>query len=260
VLLALSAQLFSWILSKPPKPTFDQLSFLMNVLNWSRYIAVWLLIYFLFKYMRQKMQTDKAQLRTTVELQHAQLEILRLQLNPHFLFNALNSIRSLIITDAEQARAATTLLSQLLRHTLNYEKQQFITLEQEIGIVKDYLSLEKIRFDERLHFLFEVPADALPTKVPPSILLTLAENAIKHGISKEMKGGHIYIISDFKDDHHDLIVRNTGRINGDIHGDGFGLSSTRNRLQLLYGEKASFTITNLSSYEVAAHVILPVTI
>ena len=100
----------------------------------------------------------------------------------------------------------------------------------------------------------------LISPVPPMMLQTLVENAIKHGISKRIEGGVIKIISDFKNDHHELIVQNTGHLNGNFNPDGFGLYSTQNRLMLLYGEKAHFEIKNSSDNMVEAKVSMPATI
>ena len=105
---------------------------------------------------------------------------------------------------------------------------------------------------------YDIDEDTLNQPVPPMMLQTLVENAIKHGISKTIDGGVIRIISDFKDSHHELIVRNTGHLNGTRNPDGFGLYSTQNRLMLLYGEKAHFEIRNNSDNMVEAKVVMPV--
>jgi LytS/YehU family sensor histidine kinase len=145
-----------------------------------------------------------------------------------------------------------------LRNSLNSEKEDQVSLEQELNMVENYLHLEKIRFEERLRVKKDIDPDTLLQKVPQMMLQTLVENAIKHGISKEIKGGEVEIISDFIDDHHEIIVRNTGKLNGHTHREGFGLSSTQSRLQLLYGQKATFIIRELENHTVEAKVILPV--
>jgi two-component system LytT family sensor kinase len=141
---------------------------------------------------------------------------------------------------------------------MNADKDELVPLEKELSIVKNYLALEQIRFEDRLRVSFDIDKDTLSQQVPPMMLQTLVENAIKHGISKEMLGGHINIISDFKDDYHELIIRNTGKLNGHADSEGFGLSSTRNRLQLLYGKDASFQIKDSGNHEVEARVVMPV--
>jgi LytS/YehU family sensor histidine kinase len=124
--------------------------------------------------------------------------------------------------------------------------------------VKNYLALEQIRFEDRLKVHMDIDEDTLSQQVPPMMLQTLVENAIKHGISKEVYGGKVEIVSDFVDDHHEIVIRNTGRLSEEVHHEGFGLSSTRNRLQLLYDGKASFDIKETNGKEVEARVVLPV--
>lgn len=258
--ITLTGTFLSYFFNRNIKLNFFNLNFFMNVINWSRYLAVWLLMYHISKFLYYKSRADLRQLHTVVELQTAQLEILRLQLNPHFLFNALNSIRSLIITDGEQARNATTLLSQLLRHTLNYERQSFISIQQESEIVKDYLALEKIRFEERLEYRVEVEPALFDVTVPPSILLTLAENAIKHGINKLIKGGTIVVEVKKMETHVFIMVTNSGKINvNEEKGrQGIGISNLNKRLKLFYPSHPELNLQQVNEDLVAAYIQLPI--
>lgn len=261
LIIPLTGSLLFYILDHKSKINLLNLNFFMNVINWSRYLAVWLLMYHISKFLYLKAQADVKQLHTALELQTAQLDVLRLQLNPHFLFNALNSIRSLIITDGEQARSATTLLSQLLRHTLNYEKQRFISIQQEADIVKDYLALEKIRFEERLEYSVVIDPELLEVTVPPSILLTLAENAIKHGISKLVKGGNILVEVKKMGEEIFISVINTGHIaGGEERGRlGIGITNLNKRLRLFYESAPELSLKNIAPDSVAAMIRLPIT-
>jgi LytS/YehU family sensor histidine kinase len=137
------------------------------------------------------------------------------------------------------------------------EKAETTPLSKELNIVRDYLALEHIRFEDRLNIEYDIDEETLDQPVPPMMLQTLVENAIKHGISKKMEGGVIKIISDFRNDQHELIVTNTGHLNGDFNPDGFGLYSTQNRLMLLYGEKAHFEIKNKNDNMVEAIITMP---
>jgi LytS/YehU family sensor histidine kinase len=139
------------------------------------------------------------------------------------------------------------------------EKQETVPFEKELNIVKDYLALEYIRFEDRLKVEYQIDEDTLDQPVPPMMLQTLVENAIKHGIGKQISGGVVKVISDFRNNFHELIVQNTGHLNGYLNGggDGFGLSSTRNRLQLLFGEKANFEIRQVDSGLVEARILIP---
>jgi two-component system, LytTR family, sensor kinase len=105
-----------------------------------------------------------------------------------------------------------------------------------------------------------VDDDTLDQQVPPMMLQTLVENAIKHGISKQVKGGVVKIISDFRENYHELAVQNTGHLNGSLSINGFGLSSTQDRLHLLYGEKAKFEINQVNPDLVEAKVLIPISL
>jgi len=142
---------------------------------------------------------------------------------------------------------------------MQVEKVEMVPFEKELYIVKDYLALENMRFEDRLKIEYQIDEDTLDQPVPPMMLQTLVENAIKHGISKQINGGIVKIISDFKGDYHELAVQNTGYLNGGINGEGFGLSSTTNRLSLIYGDKARFEIKQVNPSLVEAKVLIPVT-
>jgi two-component system LytT family sensor kinase len=123
--------------------------------------------------------------------------------------------------------------------------------------VKDYLALENMRFEDRLRIEYQIDEDTLDQPVPPMMLQTLVENAIKHGISKQINGGVVRIISDFKENYHEMAVQNTGYLNGYTNNEGFGISSTTNRLSLLYGDKAKFEIKQVTPSLVEAKVLIP---
>ncbi len=117
------------------------------------------------------------------------LERLKSHINPHFIFNSLNSIRALVDENPERARTAITELSNILRSSMQVEKMETVPLNKELDIVKDYLALEQMRFEERLKIELDIDEDTLNQPVPPMMLQTLVENAIKHGISKHYKWG-----------------------------------------------------------------------
>ncbi len=235
-----------------------QKRFLYNLFNDSPIILVWVSIYYVWHYIEagRKSEIDKVRLESLVK--ELELKTIKSHINPHFIFNALNSIRALVDENPTRARQAITELSNILRSSMQAEKSETAAFEKELGIVKSYLALEHIRFEDRLQVEYDIDDDTLNQPVPPMMLQTLVENAIKHGISKLKQGGLIRIISDFKDNHHELIVQNTGHLNGVENADGFGLSSTQNRLKLLYAEKAEFSIKNIPEDMVEAKVILPV--
>lgn len=222
------------------------------------FLVIWSLIYFAYHYIARsrKEHVDKIRLETLVK--ELELKTIKAHINPHFIFNALNSIRALVDENPGRARTAITELSNILRSSMATDKIETVSLEKELAIVKDYLALEQIRFEERLQVDMQIDEDTLGQPVPYMMLQTLVENAVKHGISKTIAGGHISIVSDFIDDHHELIIRNTGHLNGSAGHEGFGLSSTRNRLSLLYGTGAGFEIKDIGEHEVEAKIKLPV--
>jgi two-component system, LytTR family, sensor kinase len=220
-------------------------------------IVIWNLIYFMYHYVTKsrKQQLDTLQLEALVK--ELELQTIKAHINPHFIFNALNSIRALIDENPDRARTAVTELSNILRSSLKAEKGETVTFCDELKIVKDYLALENMRFEDRLKVEFQIDDETLDQQVPPMMLQTLVENAIKHGISKQINGGVVKVISDFENDYHLLAVQNTGHLNGNTNKTGFGLSSTQDRLQLLYGEKARFQIRQLNPFLVEARVLIP---
>jgi LytS/YehU family sensor histidine kinase len=222
------------------------------------FILPWVLIYYFYHFIEKsrKQQLDTLQLESLIK--ELELKTIKGHINPHFIFNSLNSIRALVVENPERARAAITELSNILRSSMQIEKVETVPFEKELDIIKDYLALENMRFEDRLKIEYEIDQDTLNQPVPPMMLQTLVENAIKHGISKQIKGGVVRIISDFNGNYHEMTVQNTGQLNGFNNKEGFGLSSTTDRLNLIYGENAKFEIRQVTPFLVEAKVLLPV--
>lgn len=219
-------------------------------------IALWLLIYIVWHYIQKEQtdQVDKLMLEKTVK--ELELKTIKSHINPHFIFNSLNSIRALVDENPERARTAITELSNILRSSMQVEKMETVPLQKEMDIVKDYLALEQMRFEERLKVELDIDEDTLSLPVPPMMLQTLTENAIKHGINKHINGGTIKIISRFNENEHELIVLNSGTLNGKVNEDGFGIKSTQDRLRFLYHGKALFQIRNVG-FNVESKITMP---
>ncbi|HUR09893.1 MAG TPA: histidine kinase [Flavitalea sp.] len=228
-----------------------------NFLNIGIYIIPWVLLYYFYHYMSKSRRQQLDTLKLEALVKELELKTIKSHINPHFIFNALNSVRALIDENPERARTAITELSNILRSSMQAEKLETVPFEKELNIVKDYLALEHIRFEDRLRIEYQIDEETLDQPVPPMMLQTLVENAIKHGIGKQIQGGMIKVISDFSNNYHELIVQNSGSLNGHLNGDGFGLSSTKNRLHLLFGEKANFEIKQTGGL-VEARVLIPV--
>ncbi len=223
-------------------------------------ISLWLLIYVVFHYVDKNRNNQLDKLRLEGVVKSLELKTIKSHINPHFIFNALNSIRALVDENPARARTAITELSNILRSSLQAEKLETVPLEQELDIVQDYLALEQMRFEERLKVEMHIDPDTLAQPIPPMMLQNLVENAIKHGISKDVNGGIVIIRSYFKDDHHELIVQNTGNLQSLKAGtsSGFGLRSTQDRLNLLYHKKAHFEIEEKNGNLVQSKIVMPV--
>ncbi|MFT3682923.1 MAG: histidine kinase [Ferruginibacter sp.] len=221
------------------------------------FLFIWNLIYYTYHYIERNRTQELQTLKLQSLVKELELKTIKSHINPHFIFNALNSIRALVDENPARARTAITELSNILRSSMQAEKLETVAFERELNIVKDYLALEKMRFEERLTVELDIDEDTLSRPVPPMMLQTLVENAIKHGISKKVSGGTVKVISDFVENHHEIVVINTGQLNGHINGDGFGVKSTQDRLNLLYQGKASFAIRNLDADTVESKIVMP---
>lgn len=224
------------------------------------FILPWVLIYYFYHFIEKSRKQQLDTLKLEALIKELELKTIKAHINPHFIFNSLNSIRALINENPDRARRAITELSNILRSSMQTDKEESVAFQQELAIVKDYLALENMRFEDRLKVDYEIDEDTLNQPVPPMMLQTLVENAIKHGISKNINGGTVKIISDFNNEFHELVVQNSGKLNGRINKDGFGISSTLNRLELIYGNRARFEIIQKTPEIVEAKVQLPVSL
>ena len=154
-------------------------------------MLVWSLIYFAIHYFENLKKAEIETLIFEAAVKDFELKTLKAQLNPHFMFNAMNSIRALIEEDPQNAKDAITKLSNLMRYTLKIERTETVSLAEELKTIQDYLDLEKIRFEERLNYKIKSTPDADRIEIPPMMVQTLVENGIKHGISKITAGGEV---------------------------------------------------------------------
>lgn len=232
-----------------------------NLLNNFLTIALWVLVYAIYHYIKQNRNNQIDKLKLEAVVKSLELKTIKSHINPHFIFNALNSIRALVDENPERARTAITELSNILRSSLQAEKQETVSLEQELDIVKDYLALEQMRFEERLQVELYIDEETLVEPVPPMMLQTLVENAIKHGISKQELGGKLIIYSKYVNNTHELRVINSGTLIPAKNGNdsGFGIKSTQDRLNLLFQEHARFEIKQLPNNMVESKIIMPKT-
>lgn len=224
-------------------------------------LLIWNLLYGFYHFVEKSRRQQINTLRLEGTVKSLELKTIKAHINPHFIFNALNSIRALVDENPERARNAITALSSILRSSMLVEKMEVVSLKKEIEIVKDYLGLEQIRFEERLRIEFHIDDASHELPIPTMMLQTLVENAIKHGISKQVNGGLIRISSKVFDGFFEVKIENTGKLNQQQPNDdgGFGLKSTRDRLSLLYNEKANFSISeNTADNMVVCQMTLPI--
>jgi Histidine kinase len=231
----------------------------------TKYMAytIWTFAFTAYRYSENLIEARVEKYRFEGQLKEAELVNLRSQLNPHFLFNSLNSIHSMTLMKREEASDAVLLLADLMRYTLNYEKKTLVTVEEEVEIVEKYLKLEKIRFGKKLNYSFDIQPDTLDKKIPPIVIQTLAENAIKHAISRSIEGGRVEIKSFLKNDNLIIEVINSGQLSEEVPSvfgakkAGIGIENTRRRLAMLYGDKAIFDLKNWGISEVKAMMRIP---
>jgi len=231
--------------------------FLLNTLNFSALFLLWSIIYFAVHVFENWKKEEIANLELKASQTEIELNSFKAQMNPHFMFNSLNSIRALIDENPLKAKEAITSLSGILRNNLTLGRSQTITLKEELDLVEKYLSLEKIRFEKRLNIELDISEDTLAWHIPPFMLQTIVENGIKHGISKRIEGGRLMLSAILKDNMMHITTINSGNYKAsEISTDGIGVINTRKRLQLLYNGKASLNITNLTD-EVKVELIIP---
>ena len=219
----------------------------------------WSLIYFAYHYAARAREAEVAWWRTAAEARAAEMDTLRSQLNPHFLFNALNSVRALIAEEPARAQRAVTRLSEMLRYSLQRSDVATVALRAEMEMVENYLALEAMRLEERLRYRVEADPAALEASVLPMLVQTLVENAVKHGVARQPGGGALAVEARRHADRLRVRVVNTGALAGasDPEGAGVGLRNARARLRLLYGEAASLMLTDTGRGEVIAELDLP---
>ena len=205
-------------------------------------LLLWSILYFCIKYYQLFQHEKEKSLRSEALAHEAQLRMLRYQLNPHFLFNTLNAISTLILMKSnDQANAMVTRLSKFLRYSLEHDPLDKVDLTHELGSLHLYLDIEKVRFEERLRIEVAVDDDAVAGLVPNMILQPLVENSIKHAIARCEEGGTIIIRAERCNDSRLCLTVEDDGPGSSSHPTslGVGLKNIRDRLQEIYGEDHS---------------------
>lgn len=225
-------------------------------------ILCWSGLYFGIRYHRELQQQTEQTLKATAAAHQAQLMALRYQLNPHFLFNTLNAISTLILDrDNETANLSVTRLSDFLRYSLDNDPMKRVTLRQELEALDLYLEIEKVRFGERLTVQREIETRALDGLVPSLILQPLIENAVKYAVTPREEGGSIMIAAKVHQGSLMITIADDGPGlgNGDSSqkSSGVGLKNTRERLKQLYGEQQALTLAPNTPHGLVITINLP---
>ena len=220
----------------------------------------WSMVYFTFQFFFNYKSSEVEKWRLEAAVKDAELQALKSQINPHFIFNSLNNIRALIIEDPVKAREMINHLSGLLRYSVQFSNKEKVTLENELAVVENYLRLESIQFEDRLQYKIEVGPETLDYKIPPMVIQMLVENAIKHGISTLPEGGEIKIISHLENDALVVEVINTGQLKTKNETLGIGLKNATDRLKLLFGKLSDLRVQNLTGNMVSARFTIPLNV
>jgi two-component system LytT family sensor kinase len=229
--------------------------------TWCKNLFAWILSYTIYQYVEQARLSGYEKIMLRMSMREAESKVLRSQLNPHFTFNALNSIRALVYEDPSKAQVSITQLSNILRNSLLADRRKTVDLQEELRTVEDYLELEKVRYEDRLRYSIVANPQAIYWQVPPMMVQTLVENGIKHGVSKEMGGGFVDVAADIVDDILLITIRNSGSListeSTNSESGGVGLKNTAERLSILYGKGASFHIFQEAEKIVCSEIRIP---
>lgn len=243
--------------------TLEQASlrgFVSSTLIWSVMMLLWMVLYFAVHAVQRARQAELERWKLEAAAQAAELRFLKAQLQPHFLFNCLNSVRALISEDPARAQEVVTRLSSLLRYALTARGPETVPLERELQVVRDYLDLEGVRLESRLRVREEVEPAALDVPVPAMLVQTLVENAIKHGVGQTPEGGEVAVRARVRDGALWLEVANTATplpATPRPESNGVGLRNASERLRLLCGAGASLHLDQTQAALTTARVHIP---
>ena len=229
--LLLPSLALDWVRLPGGHADYQWSSLLVYWMNTALFLLMWTGLWAGLHGLRRARHSELARLRAEAERSALERDALRARLNPHFMFNALNNLRALILEDPERARDMVTRLSRTLRQALAHNRSEQVTLAEELAVVDDYLAIEAIHFEQRLQVQQHIDADATQAQLPAMALQLLVENAIKHGIASRPGGGDVQIRATLDNDVLRLQVDNPlGGVSEPTHGHGVGLAYLRAQL------------------------------
>jgi signal transduction histidine kinase len=258
---SLGVLLSLWLVRRPLQEPLLRyyFSWLLTNLPWAVFLYFTVLgCVYAFTYYREARERESQQAQLTAQLAEAKLSALRMQLNPHFLFNSLNAITVLVRDQNTQAAAQMLeLLSGILRQVLQGEKRQEVTLDEEVQFLQKYLAIEQVRFSDRLEVRWSIEPRLLNVLVPEFILQPLVENAVRHGVAKRRESGLIEVCASESNGDLLLSVRDNGPGFRPTTQSGVGISNTRARLKTLFGDAGELQMLNGEHGGTAATVRFP---
>jgi two-component system, LytTR family, sensor kinase len=225
------------------------------------FLIAWASLYLALGYAREVREAERTASRFAQAAQDSELRSLRYQVNPHFLFNTLNSLSSLVIKgDRDKAEAMIQNLSTFYRTSLSSDPLEDVTVAEEVELQKQYLDIEKVRFPERLRTIIDIPPDLADERIPALILQPLVENAIKYGVSRTTRPVTLRIAASQRDGWLDLMVEDDGELSPatNDHGSGIGLANVRDRLEARYGATAKLTTEQKQGGGFRASIAIPI--
>jgi two-component system LytT family sensor kinase len=244
-----------WTCDKPECEPWKLMGWFEAMVAYTYLILAWVFLYITLRFYRAMQLQNRSLLAATAMAHQAQLKMLRYQLNPHFLFNTLNAISTLVLDRAnDTANRMVQSLSAFLRHSLDSDPMQRVTFKQELDALKLYLDIEKVRFAERLQIEYRIEPECYSALLPSLLLQPLIENAIKYAVARRVEGGRLEISARRDADMLEMVVADDGP--GSSHfdpgaapapagnGHGVGLVNTRERLKVLYGERQQMVTRN----------------
>jgi LytS/YehU family sensor histidine kinase len=226
-------------------------------------LIAWSALYFGIKHYGTVEEQRRRLLESEATAREAQLQALRYQLQPHFLFNTLNAISSLVISkQPERATEMIARLAALLRNTLSFPEAHLVTFREELAVTEEYLSIEQVRFGPRLAVSLSVSPEASEAQVPRFLLQPIVENAIRHGIARCPNGGEVSITASVIEGQLRIDIENDrteGLLESGDEGNGLGLANTKTRLEKLYGEQGIVTVTTAQNNRFLVSMRFPLT-
>jgi signal transduction histidine kinase len=220
----------------------------------------WLMVLALHTVRHSRLLGEREVARATLQAQlaEARLQQLKVQIQPHFLFNTLNAISALVREDARQAERMIEQLSEILRTTLAHHQAHEVAVREELAVLRPYLEIEQVRFGERLAVELDIPAELHGARVPHLILQPLVENAIRHGVAPRRRPGRVRVAARGQEEWLSLVVEDDGRgMEGPVRPGAVGLENTRARLAQLYGEAHRFEIRSAPEEGTRVEITIP---